>query len=134
MLHYHSWFVTLFFTEKNRSPWKRTTLLPNIQFYLYKYSNSLLSGCNKCFSASQASPRLYSVSHALSAFQGPCFFVCPLFLLCHQFHPLFVISISIPSLLFILQKMSSLSMASKSYCPIFVLSRPFLRIVSPGCF
>lgn len=77
-----------------------------------------------------------SASHVLLAFRGPCFFACRLFLLCHQFHPFFcIISISIPSLLFILQKMSSFSVSCKSSCVyLYVLSRPFLGIVSIGCF
>ena len=65
-----------------------------------------------------------------------CFPGTSLFILLHQFHPLSRIpSFSILSLSFTLQKFLFLSTSSSSPCSyLYVCSRPFLGIVSLGCF
>lgn len=124
--HFHPWFVTLVFTEKNRSHWKRTILLSSPQIHQYQHPHTSLF-CYQCLSASEASTSL-------------CPNPIPTLLLrdsIHlQFHALScIIYISTPSFLFILQKISSLSVSSKSSCHhLYVLLRPFLRTVSTDCF
>lgn len=124
--HSHPWFVFLLFTDKSGSLWKRTTLLFNFRIHPFQHLNTLFC-YSKCLSASEASTSLFWTPYPLS-FRGTL-------LLCISTlsHGLF------PSVHY----RSFSSYTKFLHCPcrlrapashLYLLSKPFLRIVSIGCF